>query len=139
MIPASTATVGATCASVPSAVPKLDRGPGEDARHRDDLVFPSTVTAGRDVTVVGHDHERGRVGLERADQPSDVGVDLAGDLAVLLGLAAVRVAGLVEVGKVHDEQLRVGRLGDAQRIVHERARKVAALGPRPQRGRRTRQ
>ena len=48
-------------------------------------------------------------------------------------VAAGRVPGLVEVRQVHDEKLRIGRLGDAQRIVHERAREVAALRPRPQR------
>ena len=44
------------------------------------------------------------------------------DGAILRGAAAVLVTGLVEVGQVHDDELRVARLRDAQGVVDERGR-----------------
>ena len=132
-MPERTATVGATCASVPVAEPSRtaapEKMPGTVTTSRSHPPCPPEAMCPWSATITNVVVSACRP----ADQAGDVGVDLAGHIPVLSRGAAERVPRLIQVGKVHHQKLGIGRLGDAKRIVHERARQVAALRPGPQR------
>lgn len=83
-----------------------------------------------DMPVIRDDHEVGRCILQAVDQPAEVAIDAGDGVGVLLRAPTVRMTGLIDVGKVQDEQLGLVLLGEPERLVDVCACHVL-FAPRP--------